>query len=276
MSTTTIVQIPFSKREPLRVSAARMRLFRGVAGVVVTLILLELVSRLGIISTSLLPPVSHVLADTLVLLGNPEFLGDVGSTIAAWALGLGLAIAVAVPLGLILGSFRIAYEASSTVVEFLRPIPSVALIPLAILVFGQGTEMKVALAVYAALWPIFFNTVYGVRDVDPVTKDTAKSFQLSPVGTLWHVSMRHAGPFIFTGIRISAAIALIVTISAELLAGSASGVGAFILRTSSGGGDTALVFAGTIIAGLLGIIINWLLQLLERRMFAWKFVGEEQ
>ncbi|MBK0418890.1 ABC transporter permease [Leucobacter sp. CSA1] len=273
---TTVIRLPLSKRDPIRVSAGRMRVYRGAVGVVVALLLLELVSRVGIIPSDLLPPVSRVLADTGGLLVNPGFLGDVGATIAAWALGLGIAILVAVPLGLILGSFRVAYEASSTVVEFLRPIPSVALIPLAILVFGQGTEMKVALAVYAAIWPVFFNTVYGVRDVDPVTKDTAKSFRLSPLGTLWHVGMRHAGPFIFTGIRISAAIALIVTISAELLAGSSSGIGAFILRTSSGGGDTALVFAGTIVAGLLGIIINWLLQLVERRMFAWKFVGEDQ
>src|SRR5690606_26463328 len=104
-------------------------------------------------------------------------------------------------------------------------IPSVALIPLAILILGQGTDMKVALVIYASVWPILFNTIYGVRDVDPVAKETARTFRLNRFGVLTRVSLPWAAPFAATGIRISAAIALIVTISAELLAGSASGIG---------------------------------------------------
>jgi NitT/TauT family transport system permease protein len=246
---------------------------RGLIGVVVLLVLAELVSRLGIIPENILPPMSRVLADTAALLIDPAFLADVGSTLTAWAIGLGIAIVVAVPLGLILGSFRIAYEASSAVVEFMRPIPSVALIPLAILVFGQNTDMKIALVVYASLWPIFFNTVYGVRDVDPIAKETARTFRLGRIGILARVSLPYAAPLAATGVRISASIALIVTISAELLAGSASGIGAYILRISSGGGETSLVFAGTIVAGLLGVLVNGVLVAIERKIFAWKKEG---
>lgn len=214
-----------------------------------------------------------MLAATASLLVNPVFLGDIGATVLAWAAGLGIATVVGVGLGLVLGSFRLANEAASAAIEFLRPIPSVALIPVAILVFGQDADMKIALVVYASIWPILFNTIYGVRDVDPIAKETARTFRLSRVAVLTRVSLPSAAPFAFTGIRISAAIALIVAISAELLAGSADGIGAFILRTSSGGGDTALVFGGTIVAGLLGVLVNLLLVGAERLLFRWKTNG---
>lgn len=251
------------------------RLRRGIIGVLAVVVVAELASRLGIVDERTLPPISAVLAEAITLPASAEFRGDVLATLTAWSAGLGLAILIAVPLGLVLGSFRFAFEASSAVVEFLRPIPSVALIPLAILIFGQNTDMKIALAVYASIWPIFFNTVYGVRDVEPVAKETAKSFRLGPTATLFRISLPHAAPFIATGVRISAAIALIVTISAELLAGSATGLGAFILRVSSGGGEMVVVFAATIIAGLLGMLINGLLVALERRLFAWKIDGTQ-
>ena len=204
------------------------------------------------------------------------FLSEVLATVRAAATGLAISIAVAVPAGLVLGSFRWLNQAASAVVEFLRPIPSVALIPLAILMFGQGAEMKVSLVVYACLWPIFFNTIYGVRDVEPLTKETAKIFRVSPLRVVTHVLLPSSAPFIATGIRIAAAIALIVTISAELLAGAADGIGAWILRMSSGGANLSLVYAGTIFAGLLGLVLNGALVEGERRLFRWNTAGLEE
>ncbi|MGW5666640.1 ABC transporter permease [Micromonospora sp. NPDC003776] len=243
---------------------------RGAVGVLATLCVLQVLSWSGLIPTTMLPSAAQVLADTVGLFGNSEFLLDVAHTMGAWALGLAIATAIGVPLGLLLGSLRVAYEVSSVVVEFLRPIPSVALIPLAILLFGQGTEMKASLAIYACVWPIFFNTLYGVRDVNPISKETARTFRLTPAAILRRVALPHAAPFILTGVRISAAIALIVTISAELLAGSSAGIGAYVLRISSGGGSTSMVFAGTVVAGVLGVLVNSVLQAAERRLFPWK------
>lgn len=256
-----------------RLGKTGTRVLRGAIGVAVLLAIVEAGSLMGIVPDAVLPSASRVLAATGALLVDPVFLGDVVATVWAWAVGLTIASVIGVGLGLVLGSFRIANEAASAVIEFLRPIPSVALIPVAILVFGQGADMKIALTIYAAIWPILFNTIYGVRDVDPIAKETARTFRLSRIGILTRVSLPSAAPFAATGIRISAAIALIVTISAELLAGSASGIGAYILRTSSGGGDTAYVFAGTVIAGLLGVLVNLLLVQGERLIFRWKTDG---
>ncbi|MDO5500161.1 MAG: ABC transporter permease [Propionibacteriaceae bacterium] len=243
---------------------------QGAIGVIALVAILELLSRTNVVSPTLLPPPSQVLSDLIGLLGSSTFLGHVGSTLTAWAIGLALASVIGVAAGLVLGSLRIVYEASRALIEFLRPIPAVALVPLAILVFGQGTQMKYMLVLYAALWPILLNTLYGAREIDPVTRETARTFRLTWWDTISRVYLPHTAPFAFTGIRISAAIALIVTVSAELLAGTPTGLGSWILQVQSGGGSTSQVFAGTIVAGVLGVLVNAILKWVEGIMFAWR------
>lgn len=254
-----------------RIASARVTppIWRGAVGIVILLVIIEAFTRSGIINPAFLPPASTVLARAGGLLIDPVFLGHIASTMQAWALGLGLAIAVAVPAGVVLGSSEAVYRASYVLVEFLRPIPSVALIPLAILLFGQGTQMKMSLIVYASVWPILFNTITGIHSVDPLAKDTARSFGFSRLAVLGRVSLPSALPFIFTGIRVAAAIALILAISAELLAGGANGVGTYILRVQQAN-QPALVYAGTVITGVLGFLINLLLVRLEHRYLGWQ------
>ena len=98
-----------------------------------------------------------------------------------------------------------------------RPIPSVALIPLAILLLGRGIDMRVALVAYASAWPILFNTITGVREVDPQARDTARAYGFNAGEVLARVTLPAAAPFIATGVRISAGIALILAVSTELI-----------------------------------------------------------
>jgi len=161
----------------------------------------------------------------------------------------------------------------SPIIEFMRPIPSVALIPLGILLWGQGFPMKVILVAYATTWPILFNTVYGVHDVDPIAIQTARCFGLRPAAVLRNISLPSAAPFIFTGIRISASIGLIVVVGAELLASADSGIGSYILFVSSSGGQMDSVLAGAAIAGLVGVAINAILARIDRRLFGWRYLG---
>lgn len=249
------------------------RTAQGLTGVVGLIVVLELMSRTGIIPTTVLPAASQVLAEIPALLAGSGFRADVLATMQAWAIGLGIAVLVAVPIGLLLGSFRLAYAASQAAIEFLRPIPSVALVPLGVLVLGLSLEMKVSLVVYASIWPIIFNTIYGVRDIEKITKETAQTFRIPWNEMLIRVLLPAAAPFAFTGIRISASIALIVAISAELLAGTPTGIGSFIMRVSASGGSMAVVLAATIVAGVLGVLVNLILRLIERRVFRWKEVS---
>jgi NitT/TauT family transport system permease protein len=133
--------------------------------------------------------------------------------------------------------------------------------------------MKVILVAYATAWPILFNTVYGVHDVDPIAVQTARCFGLKQRAIHWRISLPSAAPLVFTGIRISASIGVIVVIAAELLASADSGIGSYILFVSTQGGHMDSVLAGAAIAGILGVLINSFFDLIDRRAFAWRYLG---
>lgn len=245
------------------------RAARGAAGLLVLFALAETVTRLELVNPTYPPPASAVVAATARVLVDPIFLGHVAATLAAWAIGLAVAVAVAVPIGVILGSSWRSYLASTAAIELLRPIPSVALIPLAILLLGRGLDMKVLLVAYASVWPILFNAIYGVREVDPLARDSGRAFGLGRAAVLWHIVLPAASPFIATGVRVSASIALILAISAELIAGGTQGLGIWMLAKSQTGVPRELLYAGIAVAGLLGLGLNALLATGERRLFAW-------
>ena len=247
---------------------------RGLVGAGVALGLVELLTRAGLVSSSYLPPASSILRETASLFGEAEFRHSLWLTVEACLIGLCLSVLVAVPAGLVLGLSPTVHKAASTILEFLRPIPSVALIPLAILLYGRGTDMKVALVIYACVWPILFNTIYGIRSVDPVASDTARVFGLGRVKTATRVHLRSAAPFVYTGVKIAASIAVILAVSAELLAGGAAGIGILMLEASSIG-DQRRVYALTIVTGLIGLVLNLVFNGVERRIFPWNIADDE-
>lgn len=261
---------PRAPKKP-RSTARRNALLRGLAGVVGLILLLEIVSRSGLVNTNFLPPFSSVLVKAVTLWGDEVFRADVLSTLLTYVYGMFIACAVAIPLGVVLGMFRPAYRGARAIVELMRPIPPVALVPLVLLVMGAGLEMKLVIVVFAAIWPIMFNTLYGVHDVDPYAKEMARSFGVSRFGVVRRVVIPSAAPFVVTGIRIASSIALIVVITVELIAGGAQGIGAFISRERafSDAESYLAVLAATVTAGLLGLVINLGIGWLERRFFGW-------
>ncbi|QBE49050.1 ABC transporter permease [Leucobacter triazinivorans] len=250
---------------------SRVALRRGAAGVLVLVLILEIASRSSLIASGFLPPFSEVLMRALALWGDAVFRTDVLATLTAYVLGMTIAIVVAVPLGIAFGLSQPVYRSARAIVELIRPIPPVALVPLVILVLGSSLEMKLVIVVFAAVWPIMFNTLYGVHDVDPYAKEMARSFGVSRFGVIRRIVIPASTPFIATGVRIASSIALIVVITVELIAGGAQGLGAFISRTRAyGDADSYLtVLAATFIAGVLGLVINLILGWIERRFFAW-------
>jgi NitT/TauT family transport system permease protein len=249
------------------------RYFRLAAGILAFFLLAEFVTRLEIVPPIYLPYASTVVRKMAALLGDPVFLGHVGSTLYAWAIGLSIACVIGIALGILVGASDLAHRMSSSIIEFMRPIPSVAIIPLGMILWGQGLAMKVILVAYATLWPILYNTIYGVHDVDPVAMQTVHAFGLGRWAALRRITLPSAAPLIFTGIRVSASMGLIVVVGAELLASADRGIGSFIIFASSGGGQMDTVLAGAAIGGLLGLLINGLLTALDRRLFGWRYLG---
>ena len=235
--------------------------------VLCVLALWELVVGIGLLNEDHVPSMSATVAELAELLTDPDFWSAVGNTLQGWALGLGIAAVLAIPLGILIGSSATAYRSVRFVVEFLRPIPSVALVPLAVLIYGVGLESKVFLAAFASFWPLFVQTLYGVQDVDPVATDTARSFGLNRFERLYRVTLPSAVPYIATGLRISSSVALILAVTAEIVIGSA-GLGREI-NVARSGGAVELMYALIITTGLLGWLLNIATTQAERRVLHW-------
>ena len=244
---------------------------RGAIGIVAVALILELFSVSGLLDPKLVPSVFVVIQRAAGLAVNTEFLGGIATTLRSWAGGLLAAVVVAVPLGVLLGALPGVNAAARTLVEFLRPIPSVALIPLAIIMFSEIGDwlMTGSLVFYASLWPILINTVYALQDVDPLAKDTLRSFGFGSIALLWRVALPSAAPFIATGVRLAASIGIVVVISAELLSGGTSGIGVFLLKNNAAAGHTDVILAGALWAGVIGLVINTILVRAEKSAFRW-------
>lgn len=227
----------------------------------------ELVPRIGLLPSDEFPPVSKAAVALVDLAGTGDFWTAVWNTMQGWALGLGIATLIAVPIGIAVGSLPLLYRALRAVLEFLRPIPSVALIPLAVLVLGVGLDSKVFLAAFASTWPILMQSLYGAQDVDPVAMDTARSFRLSRRQRLLRVTIPSAVPYIATGMRISSSIALILAVTAELVIGS-PGLGREINLERQGGSVDDL-YALIAVTGLLGWLLNSMFVRGEQRVLRW-------
>jgi NitT/TauT family transport system permease protein len=244
---------------------------RGTTGVAVFLLLAEAAGRLGIISRSALPLTSSVLGRAVLLAGNARFLADFGATVQAWAVGMAITVAAGVPLGVLLGTLPGVRSATKAFVEFLRPIPSVALILLVSVLLGPGLRMSVTLIVYGAIWPVLYNTIAGIDDVDPLARETNLAFGFSRLATIRMVSLPSAAPFIATGIRLASSVAIILDIAAGYITGpiNGPGIGAFIAQQSTGASDLTVILAATVWAGVLGLALDLILTGAQRRLLRW-------
>jgi ABC-type nitrate/sulfonate/bicarbonate transport system permease component len=239
----------------------------GLAGVLVVMAAIEATARFGLLPARWFPPATEVFGALAELLPTRDLWAEVGRTLQGWAVGLGIAAVLAIPLGMLIGSVETVYRASRAVIEFLRPIPSVALIPAAVLIFSVGTSMKVFLAAFAAFWPILFQAIYGVRDVSPGVKETARAYGLGPLARFVRVVLPSTMPYVATGLRISSAIALILAVTAELVMGAA-GLGRAIVAAHTAA-QIPTMYALIAVTGTLGWLLNTVFQTVEARLLHW-------
>lgn len=266
MTTATSSRRLSGHRRRQRIGALR-RVLLGALGVVVFLAVWQLLSTLRILNPEQLPSAADTFAQLGVLLRDLEFWRNIGRTMTAWAIGLVIAAILGTALGATIGMVPVLRRATHTVVEFLRPIPSVALIPLAILVYGLQLPAALIIIVYASFWQVFVQVLYGVADIDTVARDTARSFGLTRASQLRNLVLPTALPYLMTGLRLAAAVALILAVTAEMTIGN-PGLGRQ-LTVASGIGNITTVYAIVIVTGVLGLLINIGFRAIERRTLSW-------
>jgi ABC-type nitrate/sulfonate/bicarbonate transport system permease component len=237
------------------------------------LLLWELASGSGLVDAVSLPQVSLILQSWFESITSGELPQQLLPSLGRIAVGFALAVAVAVPLGLLMGSSQMVYRLLEPLTELVRPIPSSAYIPIAILFLGIGDGMKVFVIFLACLFPVLLNTYGGVRGVDPVLVDTGRTFGLGRVRALWQIILPAALPSILTGMRISLGIALIVSVVAEMISGN-SGIGYFILDMQRVF-RVPEMFAGIFTLGILGYAMNFAFLSIERHALRWRGTAPE-
>ncbi|WP_162941500.1 ABC transporter permease [Desertimonas flava] len=239
----------------------------GGAGLAAVVGVWQLAVTFDLVARSSLPGPAATARSVGRLLGNDRFRAELGVTMQAWAWALLLAIVVAVPLGLVIGRFDFWYRSAGMIVDIARSVPPAALIPAAISIFGLGFQTKLFVVSFAIVWLILVNTVYGVRGVDPTALQVARSLRWTKLQTFWRVILPSASPSIATGIKLAAAIAFVVVLSAELL-GAGDGVGAQMLRFGEAN-DTEAVYAAIVVIGAIGVTLAAVLTAIEKRLLRW-------
>ena len=244
-------------------------------GVLLLVLLLVLwqVSALFWVSSTNWPPVTEILRALAAGLSSGELAQVFGSTLWRMATGFAIGSAAGVLLGIAMATFPLVNAALRSLVELLRPIPMPAIVPPLILLLGIDHAMKIFAVSLACFFPVLVNTVGGVRAVDPTALDVARTLQVGRLRTLMQVVLPASLPFILAGLRTSLALALIISVVAEMIAGS-EGIGYYIM-TMQYAMRPSDMYAAIFLLAALGYVLNLALLAIEHRVLHWWQRGKD-
>ena len=229
----------------------------------------ELVAQAEWVNPLIVPPLSKILRIFSEMVFSGQIPMQIFVSMKRAAAGYFLAAAVFIPLGIFMGLSPTVYRLFEVIVEMLRPVPPPVVIPVALLFFGLGDEMKVFVIFFSCAWPILLNTVDGVRGLDWVLLNTARTFGLPRRKIIWQVILPACAPQIATGLRVSLPIMLILVVISEMV-GSTDGIGYFVLD-SQRRFRVAQMYAGMLTLALLGYTLNQLFNWLQRLLLPWQW-----
>ncbi len=260
------------------------RIFKGLIVPVIVIALWTALANSGMLRPEVLPSPLAVLerwgsylwpsfvngekpTGVLSWLGASELLVDAYNSLYRVLLGFGIGAGLALPLGLLMGADRRISELFDPLIQFLRPIPPIAYIPLAILWFGLGNPPAVFLITIGAFFPVLLNTIAGVRNVDSIYIRAARNLGAGGFTLFWRVILPAATPYILTGARIGLGTAFIVVIVAEQIAVN-SGLGYRITEAREYLWSDKVI-AGMISIGFLGLSLDMLMTRLNNYLLRW-------
>ncbi len=222
------------------------------------------VSGLGIASYFIPSPldIAHALFRGRQLYAS-HFLTTLGSTVAAF----GFAFVPGVILGTLVSEVRFCERTLYPLLVAFQSMPRIALAPIIIVWFGFGPESKIVLGAISAFFPVFLNTVHGMRTVDPEQVALMRTFRARPVQIFWKVKLPNALPFLLAGANIGIIFAILAVIVGEFL-GANRGMG-FLIVNQSNQMDTPGVFASVVLLAATGLVFHYGLQALRRRLLFW-------
>lgn len=248
-------------------SRAKGSVVLGAVGILGFLATWELLSDFGPVDPHYLPPPSSVLPQFLTNFTYTDFWVAIGHTMRAWAIGLSIAVVSGVVVGVVIGSSGFLRRTTHSTIEFLRPIPAVALIPVAALLYGPELQAELLIIVYACFWLVLVQVLYGVADVDTVARDTALTMQMSFLQRVRHVVFPTLLPYLMTGVRLAAVVALILAVGVELIVGT-PGLGQKVALAQINDANIQM-YSLILASGVLGMAVNGVMTFIERKALFW-------
>jgi ABC-type nitrate/sulfonate/bicarbonate transport system permease component len=239
--------------------------------VFVLLLVWEASARLGWTVSTNWPPFTAVLRAAGVGLVSADLLAPLGSTVMRMLAGFMIGSLLGVVSGLLLGASPWAARAFNPLVEVLRPIPIPAIVPPLILFLGVGDGLKIFVTAFGTFFPVLVNTFGGTRDIGATLLQTAATFRIGRLATLIEVILPASLPAILSGLRVALGLALVVTITAEMIAG-AGGLGYFIVQTQYAM-KPAEMYAAVLCLAVVGYVLNRGFLAVEARLIFWHAAG---
>ncbi len=213
------------------------------------------------------PPLQTILQTFVKLWFSPHALSDVGPSLWRFSVGYLAAAFLGIVIGIPVGSSRNLRNVLEPVLEFLRAIPPPVLVPVLILFTGLGNEMKALVILFGCIWPVLLNTVAGVRALDEVLAETVRSYRIGGLSRLWHFVLPGASPQIFTGLRQSLSIGIILMVISEMFA-ARDGIG-FVLVQYQRTFAIPEMWSGIILLGIIGIVLSLIFRAIEAWLLGW-------
>ncbi|MGY3581733.1 sulfonate transport system permease protein [Bradyrhizobium sp. USDA 4341] len=227
----------------------------------------EALAQAGWLSPQVLPAPSKVVRTAFKLATTGSLLNDLGVSLLRAAAGFAIGAAVGVTLGVLVGFSRVAEAAIDRSVQMIRAVPFLAALPLVIVWLGVGEAEKIFLVALGVTFPIYINTVLGIRQVDPKLLELGRVQGLSSLQLIRRIILPGALPSILTGVRYALATAWLALVVAETI-GAQSGIG-FLAMDAREFLRTDVIILTIVIYALIGIAADAIARLLERRLLAW-------
>lgn len=234
---------------------------------IVALIVVWQIAAIRIDNNFVLPRATAVFK--VLVTDYANILEAIWNTLRRAAIGFAIALGIMLPLGIVLGRVRVLGDLVVPVLEFLRPLPPIAIVPLAMMLLGIGDEAKLVVIVFGASFPIVINAVDAVRVQDPMQARVARSLRLTTLERMALVDLPAALPRIVAGVRISIVVSVLLTVVSELII-STNGIGDY-LRLAQSDFNMTKVMAAIIVIAVLGLLVNILTNRVVRKLLDWNF-----
>jgi sulfonate transport system permease protein len=246
-------------------------LFARYGVVMAFLVAWQVLTETGLVNPAVIPPLDRIAVALWEGIVGGKLLGDIAISLQRAGIAFATAVAVAIPLGIVMGQVRPVERALDPILQVFRQTSALALYPVFILLLGLGEASKVFVIFWATLFPLLLNTIGGVKEVDPKLIEMARVYGAGSATVFRRVVLPGAVPTIFVGLRLSATTALLLLIAAEMI-GANKGIG-FQVMNAQYNFEIPTMFAAIVILAALGLISNYALVLLQRRLCRWSSVA---